>query len=299
MKLSVILVAYDMAREIPRSLQSLARNFQLGSQDLDYEVLVVDNGSPTPLDPATFPDIGADVILEYVENASPSPASAINNAAQRARGDVICLMIDGAHMLTPGVFQLAMAADRAFDEAVVATRYFFMGPDEQNRSIARGYDKATEDTLLKDIKWPEDGYRLFEVGTPFRAGAKNITWFNKMFESNCIFLSRALFDKLGGCDEKFDLPGGGFLNLDLYKRAADAAGTTPVQLVGEGSFHQLHGGTTTNVSMDQRKAQTDKYRQQYLEIRNTDALMTDKNVHFLGHLPTQASKIHLKNDGGG
>ena len=43
MKLSVIVIAYDMHREIPRTLQSLTRNYQLDSAGLDYEVLVIDN----------------------------------------------------------------------------------------------------------------------------------------------------------------------------------------------------------------------------------------------------------------
>ena len=32
----------------------------------------------------------------------------------------------------------------------------------------------------------------------------------------------------------------------IYKRSCDTTGVTPVQLIGEGSFHQLHGGATTN-----------------------------------------------------
>ncbi|KZX50315.1 hypothetical protein A3709_11200 [Halioglobus sp. HI00S01] len=295
MKLSVILIAYDMAREIPRTLQGLARDYQLGAADLDYEVLLVDNGSPEPLDPQTFAHVDVPVELIRIYDAHPSPAKAINLAAKQARGEILCLMIDGAHLLTPGVFEMTLSTFRAFDDPLVATRYFFTGPDEQNKSILEGFDKSAEDKLLASINWPEDGYRLFEIGTPFRAGARTITWFNKMFESNCISLSRSLFDRLGGCDEQFDLPGGGFLNLDLYKRAADAAGTTPVQLVGEGSFHQLHGGTTTNVSMEERKTRTESYREQYRNIRGTDSVMTEKNVHYMGHLPTEASKIHLKN----
>ena len=43
MKLSVILISYDMAREIPRTLQALSRTYQHDAADLDYEVLLVDN----------------------------------------------------------------------------------------------------------------------------------------------------------------------------------------------------------------------------------------------------------------
>ena len=46
--LSVVVVAYDMARELPRTLRSLAPDYQQGIAADDYEVVVVDNGSPTP-----------------------------------------------------------------------------------------------------------------------------------------------------------------------------------------------------------------------------------------------------------
>ena len=294
MKLSLIVIAYDMAREIPRTLQGLARGYQHGAAELDYEVLLVDNGSPAPLQASSLAHIDVPLQLIRIDDAQPSPAAAINLAASRASGDILCLMIDGAHLLTPGVFELMLTAFRAFDEPVVGTRYFFMGPDEQNASIAAGYDKSEEDRLLQVINWPEDGYRLFEVGAPLRAGPDVISWINKMFESNCLFMHRALFDSIGGADERFDLPGGGFLNLDLYKRACDAPGVVPVQLIREGSFHQLHGGTTTNVPMEKRRAQTEAYLQQYLAIRQSDVLMTTKDVHYLGHQPTLASKIARK-----
>lgn len=293
MKLSIILIAYEMNREIPRTLQSLARNYQHNTNGLDYEVLLIDNGSAQALDASLWQKVNVPVRLITIANAHHSPALAINYAAREARGDVLCLMIDGAHLLSPGVIDLALRADRAFDNAVIATRYFFLGPDEQNISIAQGYSKQREDELLKSIDWPKRGYGLFEIGTPLRAGAMNVTWFNRMFESNCLFMRRTLFMEIGGADEAFNSPGGGFLNLDIYKRACDTNGATPVQLIGEGSFHQLHGGTTTNVDMTQREAKTELYRKQYRAIRGHDQLMPQKKPHYLGHLPTQGSKIHL------
>ena len=290
--LSVIVIAYDMAREIPRTLQSLARTYQQQAENLDYEIIVVDNGSPIPLDANSWRHIDAPVTLIRLDNAHPSPAKAMNSAAEVARGDWLCLMVDGAHVLTPGVFQLALAAGRAFAEAVVAVRYFFLGPDEQNHSIAKGYCQAEEDNLLDAIQWPVDGYRLFEIGTPFRAGAASASWLHKMFESNCLFIGRSRFETLGGMDEDFDLPGGGFVNLDFYKRACDSEGATPVQLIGEGSFHQIHGGTTTNVTMEQRQSRTQAYQKQYEALRGNASVTSDTPVMYMGHLPTERSLIH-------
>lgn len=292
MKLSIILIAYDMAREIPRTLQGLSRSYQYGAAELDYEVILVDNGSPTPLDPQSWSHVDVPVRLVRIKDASHSPASAINVALAQATGEITCLMIDGAHLLTPGVFRMALASFAAFESPVVATRYFWLGPDTQNDSIVQGYSKTVEDQLLQDINWPDDGYRLYEIGTPLRAGAENINWLNRMFESNCLFMLRSVFQEIGGADEQFTSPGGGLINSDIFKRAADASGVTPVQLIGEGSFHQLHGGTTTNVSAEERNARVAKFRQEYEEIRGHDKIMTEKTFHFMGHLPTQASKIH-------
>ena len=291
MKLSVILIAYDMAREIPRTLQSLSRNYQESAQGLDYEVLLVDNGSPVPLDESTWINIDVPVRLVVMEDASPSPAQAINCALEAAQGEIVCLMIDGAHILTPGVFQMALSGYRAFENAVVAIRYFYLGVEEQTVSIAKGYDKAAEDELLERIQWPEDGYRLFEISTPLRSGASRLTWFNRMFESNCLFMRRSLFEEQGGADERFDYPGGGFLNLDIYKRAVEANGTTPIQIIGEGSFHQIHGGITTNSSGEERNAQLEKYRRQYSQVRGHDDVMSQASFIYMGHMPTTPSNI--------
>lgn len=294
MKLTVITAAYDMAREIPRTLRGLSRSYQHGAQDLDYEVLLVDNASPEPLDPESWADIDVPVRLIRLDEAPPTPVPGINLALSQAQGEIVCLMIDGAHILTPGVFKFALAAYAAYPDAVVATRYFWMGPAEQNESITQGYDKTVEDELLRNINWPEDGYRLYEVGVPLRAGPENISWLNRIFESNCLFLKRELFQNLGGLDERFDLPGGGVVNMDIFKRAVDAPGVTAVQLVGEGCFHQLHGGTTTNVSAEERDESIAGFMKQYREIRGNDDIITSNTFQYIGHLPTKESKIHRK-----
>ncbi|MGB1141117.1 MAG: glycosyltransferase family 2 protein [Halioglobus sp.] len=293
MKLSVILIAYDMAREIPRTLQALSRDYQHDALDLEYEVILVDNGSPQPLDPSSWSHVDVPVTFIYLEDAPPSPAHAINVALEQAQGEILCLMIDGAHLLTPGVFKMALASYAAYDgPVVVATRYFWMGPESQNLSISKGYNKQVEDQLLESINWPEDGYRLFEVGAPLLQKDEHINWLNRMFESNCLFLPRDLFVEQGGAEERFDIPGGGFINLDIFNRAVEAPGVTPVQLIGEGCFHQLHGGTTTNISMKERNAEIEKYHEQFAEIRGHSQIITTKTFMFMGHIANNAAKIH-------
>jgi len=291
MKLSIILISYDMAREIPRTLQSLSRTYQHGAQDLSSEVLLVDNGSPVPLDEATWSDVDVPVRVIRLENASSSPANAINIALEEAAGEIVCLMIDGAHLLTPGVFRMALSSYRAFENAVVAIRYFYLGIEEQTVSVEKGYNQQAEDKLLEKIQWPTDGYRLYEISTPLRSGASRLTWFNRMFETNCLFMKRSVFKALGGADERFDYPGGGFLNLDIFKRVVESPGVTPIQVIGEGSFHQLHGGITTNSNGKEREARLEKYRSQYEQIRGHSEVMAHLPFTYMGHMPTTASNI--------
>ena len=49
-KLSIIVATYRMQREAPRTIRSLLPPLQRCVDDLDYEIIVVDNGSPELLD---------------------------------------------------------------------------------------------------------------------------------------------------------------------------------------------------------------------------------------------------------
>ena len=51
---SIIVVVYNMAREAPRSFFSLSSTYQRNVAADDYEVIVGDNGSTPPFDPAVF-----------------------------------------------------------------------------------------------------------------------------------------------------------------------------------------------------------------------------------------------------
>lgn len=281
--LSVIVVAYNMGREIPRTLQSLTRNYQLGCTGIEHEVHIMDNGSTGPLQASVIENMGPEFHYHHIDNAPASPAHALNHGVEQSRGELICIMVDGAHILTPGVFNLALRAHCAFDNPVVLTRHFFLGPGSQNETIFNGYTQSEEDRLLGSINWPEDGYALFSIGTPHPSLEPRTSWFSKMTESNCLFMKRSSWEAMGGADERFDLPGGGFLNADLYHQSARLEGATTVQLIGEGSFHQLHGGATTNIRAADRDAKVHLYHEQYKRIRGMSPSLPEKSIYYLGH----------------
>jgi hypothetical protein len=197
-------------------------------------------------------------------------------------------MIDGARILSPGVLKYARLAGLAFTEPIIATLGWHLGPDVQMRSILDGYDRAVEDRLLASIDWPNDGYRLFDVSS--FAGSSNMGWFLPIVESNCLFLYRHTFERLGGYDERFERPGGGLVNIDFYKRACELPGSTLVTIVGEGSFHQIHGGVATNVPEETNQRLWKEWEADYADIRGTRYERPNRVSEYVGHVPPQALK---------
>ena len=242
--LSVVVVVHDMARELPRTLETLAVPYQRGIDPDTYEVIVVDNGSGRPVAAELIDAFPGHIRLVRLDPAPPSPARAANTGIELARGGVVGLIVDGARMASPGLLALAARAAGLAPVPVVATLGWHLGPARHMDAATAGYDQRVEDDLLAGLDWRGDGYRLFEVST--LAGSSARGWFGPMGESSALFLPRPLWDALGGLDEAFALPGGGLVNHDLYRRACERADTELVVLLGEGTFHQYHGGAATS-----------------------------------------------------
>jgi cephalosporin hydroxylase len=261
---SFIVNFYNMRREAERTLRSLTRPYQHGVDDLHYEVLCIDNGSNPPLDEAWINSFGPEFRLVRPSQLLPSPCFAINEAARQAKGEYVAIIIDGAHVLTPGVFAETRAAIKEHPGTVVAMRHWFIGGDQRWLSSV-GYSREMEDVLFDKINWPADGYEMFQIGVPLDENPNQ--WFNPMAESNCLFMPAELYQQIGGLDEAFSEPGGGFSNLDLLRRAANGGQESITCLVGEATFHQYHGGTTTNVSDEEKDARVRAYSTTYRDLR--------------------------------
>lgn len=292
--LSVILIVHNMQRAAPRSVRSLTTPYQRDISAENYEVIVVENGSSRPLDGAEIASLAGNVRYYYLENPPPSPAYAINFGVDQAAGEILAIMVDGAHMLTPGVLSYGTQPFSFLENPVVVTPPFFLGPSAQMESIGKGYDEREEDKLLAGIGWPEDGYRLFDIGVPYRiepGGVRpQLFWFVRQFESNCLFMRRASFHAVGGCDERFDIPGGGILLPDLYRELGRMADATLVQLMGEASFHQIHGGISTNVTREEQKTLWQSYLNQYERVRGEPYEVCKKPLRYYGHMPTPSAR---------
>lgn len=279
--LSVVVVAYDMARELPRTLRTLSAGYQRGIGADDYEIVVVDNGSPEPVHASVLDGLGVPARLHRVDPAPPSPACAANVGLELAGGELVGLIVDGARMASPGLLATALLGARLADRPVVSTLGWHLGPVRHMQAREAGYDQTAEDELLAGIDWYADGYRLFDVSV--LNGSSAWGWFEPIAESSALFLPGALWDELGGLDEAFALPGGGLVNHDLYLRACTLEGSRLVTLLGEGTFHQYHGGAATGVRFG-----WEEMRDDYIRLRGEAYAAPDCTPILVGSMPEPA-----------
>jgi hypothetical protein len=286
--LSLVVVAYNMARELPRTLHSLSRHYQRDIDDLNYEVIVVDNGSSTPVPEGMVTGCGPQFRLLRIDNASPSPAAAMNAGVAASRGQRLGLVIDGARLVTPGVLYWASRAANLHPSSIVSVVGFHLGPDLQRLAKQTGYNQQVEDRLLERINWRLDGYRLFQIAS--LASSSLSGWAGPMAESNCLFLNTDRFLQLGGFDERFNSPGGGLVNLDFYKRAVESPNVELVCLAGEGSFHQIHGGITTGGN-EEPISKFDNMQAEYQAIRDCQYQVPQRPATLLGRAQVDSNAL--------
>src|SRR5690606_12140954 len=149
------------------TLHSLTRAYQRDAGGLEFEVIAIDHGSRAPLDERAVRGFGPEFTCRRVETQAVSPAAAINAACREAAGEQLLVIIDGAHILSPGIYALATRAFAQFRAPLLATVSFHLGPKRQNDSMLEGYDQAVEDRLLARSGWREDGYRLYTIAGAF------------------------------------------------------------------------------------------------------------------------------------
>jgi glycosyltransferase involved in cell wall biosynthesis len=284
--LSVVVIGYKMERELPRTLRSLSPAMQRGIQPDEYEIILIDNGSPEPMAMADYPAYGAQVSCHYIAEASASPAAAANLGLKQARGRLIGMMVDGARLASPGLLATALLAEKLDERPVISSLGFHLGFERQMESVRRGYDQAQEDALLDASGWAEDGYRLFDIAC--LAGSSEGGFFLPTGESNALFLSRRLWRELGGFDERFVSPGGGYVNLDLYRRSCELPNSRLVMMLGEGTFHQVHGGAATNAAVVDKHLE---YHEEYVRLRGRDFVFPRPETIYLGHASLPAMRV--------
>ena len=259
--ISFIIVAYNIPNQLQRTLMSCApfyQNFEPG----ELEVIIIDNGSDVPLEKSDFQKFPRVTKVIRVEG-HPSPVVGLNRGIEAAKFSNVALMIDGAHMLSPGVAANAKAVLQMSNRPVINVPQYILGSVSQNlRSSEDAFERETVD--LKNIGWPSLGYSLFDYAVV--AGENFNKHYLDAIETNCLITTKAVIEDCGGYDERFDEAGAGLANIEIFNRLCHDPRNKYVAIPGEGSFHQDHGGTTTSLSAEEREAVVERYYAKYKEI---------------------------------
>lgn len=265
--LTIIVAYYNIPKHIERTLTSCSPHYQKAPKN-KIEVIIADNGSDKPLPRnirKKFPFVSKVIRTQ----GKPSPVFALNDAIKHAKFNTIALMIDGAHILSPGVFQNTRDICQMFARPVINIPQYFLGNFSQNLNQEPDAWKR-ETRMLGELNWPKDGYSLFRCALiPGEIAAKSIM---SSIESNCLIAKRKVFEECGAFDERFDEPGAGFANLEMFTRLTNHEKNTYVMFPGEGSFHQDHDGTTTKKTPEERVKLVDRYREDYTAITGRKTL---------------------------
>ncbi len=289
-KLSVIVIVYDMPRQALNTLYSLSAQYQWNANAADYEVIVIENRSKNNLVADDVYALGENFRYFLRDEPGVSPVGAINFGFAQVRGEFIGLMIDGARMVTPRIIEYALMGLAMDPASLVIAPGYNLGPQEHHYNETAGYSTEVEKKLLDDVGWQEQGYRLFDIASI--GGANPNGFFHPLMESNCLFVAAQTFADLGGANENFQLPGGGAVNLHIYRQLGMLPKTRLVILAGEGSFHQFHGGVTTSETQE-RELILKRQHEQLKELWGGEFHCLSREPQILGAVTSHAQPFML------
>lgn len=173
---SIIIPTYNRPERLQKCLQSLA---QLNYSRDRFEVIVVDDGSQTPLDSVVAP-LQNQIKIKLLRQDNAGPATARNNGAKVAQGDFLAFTDDDCQPLPNWLDQFAISLATA-PTAMIGGKTI----------------NALTDNLFSTASQELIDY-LYEYYNPAKGKAA-------FFASNNIALPKAGFDSLGGFDVSFPL----------------------------------------------------------------------------------------------
>ena len=219
------------------------------------------------------------------EDATPSPAPALNRGIADRRGRAVALMIDGAHVLTPGVLRFGDA--RPDDLRARGRRRRSSGTSgraSRTRRSPRATTASYEDRLFEQIDWPTDGYRLFD-DRPLHRRPRLVR--RAVGEQLHLRAARRCSSRSGLMDESFSMPGGGFANLDFFERMATLARRQPGDdprrgLVPPGARRHDHERRRARRAQRPARLATTSITRSCAGARST---VPASDMHYVGSLP--------------
>ncbi len=280
--ITVVVIFYNNKREAERTLYTLSSQYQREISGKEYRVLAIDNASAEPLEEEKVKSFGDNFDYLYYKTDSISPCAALNEGIKKAKTPYVMCIIDGAHMLSPGVMKYTLSALKITENPLVYTIPLHLGGEFQNYAIHSGYNQKAEDRLLKNTDWRNNGYELYHISN---IGNSRYSFASKLAESNCFTVKKDTLTQVGGFDERFISSGGGMVNLHTFAKLIELPDVMPIALNGEASFHQFHGGVSTNIPNEKHPLLT--YKTEYEKINGAPYAPPEYAPHLWGHFPKE------------
>lgn len=279
-KLSVVIVAYKMASQIENTLFTLSVAYQKGVNASDFEIILIENESDDMISKQNIRRLGQNIRYFRRKEESQSPVNAVNYGVSKASAKHVAIMIDGARMLTPRVLKYMIEISSHQSNYVISVPGYHIGRKLQQEAVNEGYGQVEEARLMCSVNWFKNGYELFKISCFSGSSARG--YFADLSESNCLCVPKSIYHQIGGMDPRFNSHGGGYANLDLYKRLLLHPGSELYLLFGEGCFHQFHNGATTGGSHVERQQTMREICNQYKAIRGEAFIPARRQATFYG-----------------
>lgn len=258
LSLSILIVVYNMRREAPRTILSALPPYQKNVSLEDYEIIILDNGSTDPVSDRFIDSLPYNVTVVSVPKPTPSPGNALNwGVKQIAKSENLLISIDGARIFSDRLVEQGIKYRKLLPNSFIYTLGWHIGPEVHMRARETGYNQLIEDQLLEEADWRNHPDELFRISV--LAGSSRQGLLGKISESNAFFITRTMFDRIGGYDNRFKLPGGSLCNLEFFSRCTAYPNSFNVLLASESTFHQYHGGAATS-GIYTWKSMADEYK---------------------------------------
>jgi GT2 family glycosyltransferase len=187
-QVSVVVPSYGRPDRIRRLLGNLFEQ----KCDFKYEIIVVDDGSPEPIEP-TIPDLleRSPVPIKCARKENGGPASARNHGAKIATGEYV-IFIDDDMSVPPDLLQAHIDSQREVGGGFINCMFKWQ-IDSPSKSFTKWYSRQTDTwvaALHKDLE--------SNSGTVFKAEhASSLTGCN-------LSVKREDYLRLGGIDEEYE-----------------------------------------------------------------------------------------------
>ena len=283
-KISVLIFCNDIQEAIINTLHSLRHEYQNFDPNL-YEVLILENPSQNNLSANQIHDLPSNFFYN-LNTHKKSLTESLNQLSNQANGNYLLIIPDGAKILSKGVLKYCHQAIKISSKCIVAFHSYNIGVYQDDmeknevlhlKKIEKEFLKETfpkfADNLLNNASWADSS----------SAGS-----FFQMSESNCLFLTKQLWNKIDGFDERLDSIDERIVNLDLYNRVLENKDHKLFFVLGEGTFHQFNSKESKNSVVKN----FEKYKSKYFEITKKNWNSSKRNDYdFLGRVYPSSLKL--------